>query len=174
MCVVTEELSAPISASARSARVEIAAELILAGSTDEQKRQLSAEDRVWRNPADGGLHRTEHGFRPRQPAHARAVKEGDVYKSRQQDLDHHPVRADPSDALVAPIRTSQATGACRCCSLKNARRRFEQPSLQGHDRRRDRGSRLSRHEEEFEIGFDGFEVKAANLLGGEEGQASSS
>ena len=72
MCVVSEELSRGyIGVGSLGTRSEIAAELIIAGGTDEQKGQLAAQDRQRRDPAHRRFHRTQHRFRPWQPAHPR-------------------------------------------------------------------------------------------------------
>ena len=73
MCVVSEELSRGyIGVGSLGTRSEIAAELILGGGTEEQKRALAAEARGGGNTADGGLHRAEHRLRPRRASDASA------------------------------------------------------------------------------------------------------
>ena len=75
MCVVSEELSRGyIGVGSLGTRSEIAAELILVGGTEAQKRELPAEDRQRRDPADRRLHRAQHRLGPRSLAHARDAR----------------------------------------------------------------------------------------------------
>ena len=75
MVVVSEELSRGyIGVGSLGTRSEIAAELVEAGGTEEQKATLAAETGQRRNPADRRVHRTEHRLGPRQPAHPRREK----------------------------------------------------------------------------------------------------
>jgi (2S)-methylsuccinyl-CoA dehydrogenase len=75
MCVVSEELSRGyIGVGSLGTRSEIAAELILAGGTDEQKQKWLPGSRQRGDPAHRRLHRAQHRLRPRQPAHP-AVKD---------------------------------------------------------------------------------------------------
>jgi len=99
------------------------------------------------------------------------VKEGDVYKvSGNKTWITHPVRADLMTLLV---RTDPKEPGYRGLSMLLA----EKP--RGSDENPFPAKGMSGGEievlgyrgmKEFEIGFDGFEVKAGNLLGGTEGQ----
>ncbi len=61
MCVVTEELSRGyIGVGSLGTRSEIAAELIMGGGTEEQKRKLAPEAGLGRSSLDSGVHRAEH------------------------------------------------------------------------------------------------------------------
>ena len=152
-------------------RSEIAAELIIGGGTRGAEGALAAAHRVRRSPADGRLHRAQHRLRPRLAEDPRRPRRRCLQGHRQQDLDH-PSRARRCDdaCWCAPIRTSPATRACPCCSREKPRGTDEDPfPAQGMT-----GGEIEvlgyRGMKEYELAFDGFEVPAANLLGGVEGQ----
>ncbi|MEO0360705.1 MAG: acyl-CoA dehydrogenase family protein, partial [Pseudomonadota bacterium] len=171
MCVVSEELSRGyIGVGSLGTRSEIAAELILCGGTDEQKQEwlpklASAEilpTAVFTEPNTGsdlGSLRT------------RAVKEGDEYVvTGNKTWITHGARADVMTLLA---RTDPSTDDYRGLSMFLA----EKP--RGDDENPFPAEGMSGGEievlgyrgmKEYEIGFDGFKVKAANLLGGEEGK----
>ena len=171
MCVVSEELSRGyIGVGSLGTRSEIAAELILTGGTDEQKAHwlpkiASAEilpTAVFTEPNTGsdlGALRT------------RAVRDGDEYViNGNKTWITHAARADMMTLLV---RTDPDTSDHRGLSMFLA----EKP--RGTDAEPFPAEGMSGGEievlgyrgmKEYEIGFDGFKVKAANLLGGEEGQ----
>ena len=171
MCVVTEELSrAYIGVGSLGTRSEIAGELILAGGTEEQKAKwlplLSSGEilstAVFTEPNTGS---------DLASLKTRAVKDGDVYKVYgNKTWITHPVRADIMTLLV---RTNPAEPGYKGLSMLIA----EKP--RGNDETPFPAEGMTGGEievlgyrgmKEFEIGFDGFEVKAENLLGGEEGQ----
>ncbi|MFG1278130.1 acyl-CoA dehydrogenase family protein [Xanthobacter autotrophicus] len=171
MCVVTEELSRGyIGVGSLGTRSEIAAELILAGGTDDQKAhylpKLAAGEilptAVFTEPNTGS---------DLASLRTRAVKEGDVYKvSGNKTWITHPVRADVMTLLV---RTNPAEPGYKGLSILLA----EKP--RGTDENPFPAEGMTGGEievlgyrgmKEYEIGFDGFTVPAANLLGGEEGQ----
>jgi (2S)-methylsuccinyl-CoA dehydrogenase len=171
MCVVSEELSrAWIGVGSLATRSEIAAELILTGGTEDQKAEwlpkiASAEilpTAVFTEPNTGsdlGSLRT------------RATLEGDVYKvTGNKTWITHAARADVMTLLV---RTDPATSDYRGLSMLLA------PKLRGDDKTPFPTPGMSGGEigvigyrgmKEYEIGFDGFTVPAANLLGGTPGQ----
>ncbi|MDI4658841.1 acyl-CoA dehydrogenase family protein [Xanthobacter autotrophicus] len=171
MCVVTEELSRGyIGVGSLGTRSEIAAELILAGGTDDQKAhylpKLAAGEilptAVFTEPNTGS---------DLASLRTRAVKDGDVYKvSGNKTWITHPVRADVMTLLV---RTNPAEPGYKGLSILLA----EKP--RGTDENPFPAEGMTGGEievlgyrgmKEYEIGFDGFTVPAANLLGGEEGQ----
>ncbi len=171
MCVVSEELSRGyIGVGSLGTRSEIAAELILIGGTHEQKAKwlpaiASAEilpTAVFTEPNTGsdlGSLRT------------RAVRDGDTYRiTGNKTWITHPVRADLMTLLA---RTDPATDNFSGLSMFLA----EKP--RGDDETPFPAQGMSGGEievlgyrgmKEYEIAFDGFEVKAENLLGAEEGQ----
>jgi (2S)-methylsuccinyl-CoA dehydrogenase len=171
MCVVSEELSrAWIGVGSLATRSEIAAELILTGGTDEQKTEwlpeiASAEilpTAVFTEPNTGsdlGALRT------------RGVLQGDQYVvTGNKTWITHAARADVMTLLV---RTEPDTTDYRGLSMLLA------PKLRGDDATPFPTPGMSGGEievigyrgmKEYEIGFDGFTVPAANLLGGTPGQ----
>ncbi|WP_289035306.1 acyl-CoA dehydrogenase family protein [uncultured Roseibium sp.] len=171
MCVVSEELSrAYIGVGSLGTRSEIAAELILCGGTQEQKEKwlpliASGETlptAVFTEPNTGS---------DLASLKTRAVREGDVWKvSGNKTWITHPVRADVMTLLV---RTDPDQAGYKGLSMLLA----EKPRGTDEDPFPAEGMSGGEIEvlgyrgmKEYEIAFDGFEVKAENLLGGEEGQ----
>ena len=171
MCVVTEELSrAYIGVGSLGTRPEIAAELILAGGTDEQKTHYLPKI------ASGEILPTAVFTEPNTGSdlaslRTRAVREGDTYKvTGNKTWITHPVRADLMTLLA---RTNPNEPGYKGLSILLA----EKP--RGDDSNPFPAKGMTGGEievlgyrgmKEYEIGFDGFEVPAKNLLGGEEGQ----
>ena len=171
MCVVSEELSRGyIGVGSLGTRSEIAAELILGSGTAEQKRRwlpkLASGDvlptAVFTEPNTGS---------DLASLKTRAVREGGVYKIHgNKTWITHPVRADLMTLLV---RTDPAETGYRGLSMLLAEKpRGDDASpfpVAGMS-----GSEIEvlgyRGMKEYEIAFDGFAVKAENLLGGAEGQ----
>ncbi|WP_419903704.1 acyl-CoA dehydrogenase family protein [Kiloniella sp.] len=171
MCVVTEELSRGyIGLGSLGTRSEIAAELIRLGGTEEQKQhwlpRISVGEilptAVFTEPNTGsdlGSLRT------------RAVKEGDVYKvTGNKTWITHAAR---SDIMTLLARTNTDEPGYKGLSMFIA----EKP--RGNDNNDFPAEGMSGGEikvlgyrgmKEYELGFDGFEVKSENLLGAEEGQ----
>ena len=170
MCVVSEELSRGyIGVGSLGTRSEIAAELIIGGGTEEQK------DRWLPKLASGEVLPTAVFTEPNSGSDlasikTRAVREGDVYKVYGNKTGiTHPVRADLMTLLV---RTNPSEPGYRGLSMLLA----EKP--RGTDDNPFPAAGMSGTEievlgyrgmKEYEIAFDGFEVKAENLLGGVEG-----
>jgi len=170
MCVVSEELSRGyIGVGSLGTRSEIAAELILGSGSDAQKKKWLPKI------ASGEVLPTAVFTEPNTGSDlasikTRAVREGDVYKVYgNKTWITHPVRADLMTLLV---RTNPAEAGHRGLSMLLA----EKP--RGDDRnpfpaRGMSGTEIEvlgyRGMKEYEIAFDGFEVKADNLLGGVEG-----
>ncbi len=171
MCVVSEELSRGyIGVGSLGTRSEIAAELILGGGTDAQKQQWLPKI------ASGEVLPTAVFTEPNTGSDlaalkTRAVKEGDSYKvSGNKTWITHPVRADLMTLLV---RTDPKEPGYRGLSMLLAEKPrgtdadpFPAPGMSGGEIE----VLGYRGMKEYEIGFDGFEVKAGNLLGGTEGQ----
>ncbi|MEQ1809520.1 MAG: acyl-CoA dehydrogenase family protein [Terricaulis sp.] len=171
MCVVSEELSrAWIGTGSLGTRSEIAAELIMIGGTDAQKAEwlpkiAGAEilpTAVFTEPNTGsdlGSLRT------------RAAKDGDDYVvTGNKTWITHAARADVMTLLV---RTDPNTTGFNGLSMLLAPKQrgddaapFPTPGMIGGEIEviGYRGMK------EYEIGFEGFKVPAANLLGGVEGQ----
>jgi (2S)-methylsuccinyl-CoA dehydrogenase len=171
MCVVSEELSRGyIGVGSLGTRSEIAAELILGGGTAAQKQHwlpkiASGETlptAVFTEPNTGsdlGSLRT------------RAVREGDTWKvTGNKTWITHAARADVMTLLV---RTNPNAPGYKGLSM------FLAPKPRGTDANPFPAPGMTGGEievlgyrgmKEYEIGFDGFEVPHANLLGGEEGQ----
>ncbi len=171
MCVVSEELSRGyIGVGSLGTRSEIAAELILTGGTDEQKAEwlpklASGEilpTAVFTEPnvgSDLGALRT------------RAVKQDDDYVvTGNKTWITHAARADMMTLLT---RTDPSTSDYRGLSMflaEKPRGDITSPfPAEGMT-----GGEIEvlgyRGMKEYELGFDGFRVKAENLLGGVEGQ----
>ena len=170
MCVVSEELSRGyIGVGSLGTRSEIAAELIMGGGTDEQKERwlpkLAAGEvlptAVFTEPNSGS---------DLASIRTRAVRHADVYKIYgNKTWITHPVRADLMTLLV---RTNPSEGGHRGLSMLLA----EKP--RGADDNPFPAAGISGTEievlgyrgmKEYEMAFDGFEVKTDNLLGGVEG-----
>ena len=170
MCVVSEELSRGyIGVGSLGTRSEIAAELILRGGTEEQKRKWLP--RI----ASGEILPTAVFTEPNTGSdlaslRTRAVREGDVFKVYgNKTWITHPVRADLMTLLV---RTNPKEPGYRGLSMLLA----EKPRGTDDDPFPAKGMSGTEIEvigyrgmKEYEIAFDGFEVKAENLLGGVEG-----
>jgi (2S)-methylsuccinyl-CoA dehydrogenase len=170
MCVVSEELSRGyIGVGSLGTRSEIAAELILGSGTEEQKRKWLPKI------ASGEVLPTAVFTEPNTGSDlaslkTRAVREGETYKVfGNKTWITHPVRADLMTLLV---RTNPAEKGYRGLSMLLA----EKP--RGSDEKPFPAAGMSGTEievlgyrgmKEYEIAFDGFTVKAENLLGGVEG-----
>ena len=171
MCVVTEELSrAYIGVGSLGTRSEIAAELILCGGTQAQKEKYLPKI------ASGEMLTTAVFTEPNTGSdlaslRTRAVRDGDVYRiNGNKTWITHPARADLMTLLA---RSNPDAPGYRGLSMFLA----EKP--RGDDAEPFPAKGMSGGEievlgyrgmKEFEIAFDNFEVKAENLLGGEEGQ----
>jgi (2S)-methylsuccinyl-CoA dehydrogenase len=170
MCVVSEELARGyIGVGSLGTRSEIAAELILGSGTEEQKRKWLPKI------ASGEVLPTAVFTEPNTGSDlaslkTRAVRHGDTYKVYgNKTWITHPVRADLMTLLV---RTNQAEKSYRGLSMLLA----EKPRGSDADPFPARGMSGTEIEvlgyrgmKEYEIAFDGFAVKAENLLGGVEG-----
>ena len=171
MCVVTEELSrASLAVGSLGTRSEIAAELIRLGGTEAQKehwlpRIASGEilpTAVFTEPNTGS---------DLASLRTRAVKDGDVYRvTGNKTWITHAARTDVMTLLA---RTDPDDPGYKGLSMFLAEKPrgsdddpFPAPGMTGGEI----GVLGYRGMKEYELAFDGFEVKAENLLGGVEGQ----
>ncbi|HEY0106268.1 MAG TPA: acyl-CoA dehydrogenase family protein [Rhizomicrobium sp.] len=171
MCVVSEELSRGyIGVGSLATRSEIAAELILTGGTKDQREHwlplIASGEKlptaVFTEPSGGS---------DVAALKTRAVRDGDVYKIYgNKTWITHAARADMMTLLV---RTNPEKPGYRGLSMFLAEKprgteteMFPAPGMSGGEI----GVLGYRGMKEYEIGFDGFEVPAADLLGREEGQ----
>ncbi|TVR84429.1 MAG: acyl-CoA dehydrogenase [Rhodospirillales bacterium] len=170
MCVVTEELSrAYIGVGSLGTRSEIAAELIRLGGTDDQKAhflpKLASGDilptAVFTEPNTGsdlGSLRT------------RAVRDGDVYRvTGNKTWITHAARTDLMTLLARTDPNEKGYKGLSMFLAEKPRGTDENPfPAEGMT-----GGEIEvlgyRGMKEYEIGFDAFEVPAANLLGRAEG-----
>ena len=171
MCVVSEELSRGyIGVGSIGTRNEIAAELILGSGTEEQKRKWLPK------LASGEVLPTAVFTEPNTGSdlaslRTRAQRDGEVYKvNGNKTWITHPVRADLMTLLV---RTDPKEPGYRGLSMLLAEKPrgtdadpFPVPGMSGTEIE----VLGYRGMKEYEIAFDGFEVKAEGLLGGVEGQ----
>jgi (2S)-methylsuccinyl-CoA dehydrogenase len=170
MCVVSEELSRGyIGVGSLGTRSEIAAELILGSGTEEQKRKwlpkIAAGEvlptAVFTEPNTGS---------DLASLRTRAARDGNFYKVHgNKTWITHPVRADLMTLLV---RTNPNEKGYRGLSMLLAEKPrgtdadpFPAPGMTGTEIE----VLGYRGMKEYEIAFDGFKVKAENLLGGVEG-----
>jgi (2S)-methylsuccinyl-CoA dehydrogenase len=171
MCVVSEALSRGwIGTGSLGTRSEIAAELILAHGTDDQKARFLP------GIASGEIIPTAVFTEPEAGSdlgslRTRAVREGEVWKvSGTKTWITHAARADLMTLLV---RTDAASKDHRGLSMLLAEKprgtEADPFPAQGMS-----GAEIPvigyRGMREYELAFDGFEVPGANLLGGKEGQ----
>lgn len=171
MCVVTEELSrAYIGVGSLGTRSEIAAELIRLGGSEEQKRHYLPK------LASGEILPTAVFTEPDTGSDlgslkCRAVKKGDDYvvTGNKTWITH----AARSDLMTLLVRTDPASADWRGLSMLLA----EKP--RGSDTDPFPAAGMSGGEikvlgyrgmKEYELGFSGFAVPRANLLGGKEGE----
>jgi (2S)-methylsuccinyl-CoA dehydrogenase len=170
MCVVSEELSRGyIGVGSLGTRSEIAAELILGSGTEEQKRKWLPK------LASGEVLPTAVFTEPNTGSdlaslRTRAVRHGNVYKVHgNKTWITHPVRADLMTLLV---RTNPSEPGYQGLSMLLAEKPRGTDAVpfpaQGMS-----GTEIEvlgyRGMKEYEIAFDGFEVRAESLLGGVEG-----
>src|SRR5688500_16619576 len=171
MCVVTEELSRGyIGVGSLGTRSEIAAELIRSGGTEAQKKKYLS--RI----ASGELLPTAVFTEPNTGSDlaslkTRAVLEGDVYKIQgNKTWITHAARADIMTLLARSDASKPGYQGLSMFLAEKPRGTEADPfpakGMSGGEIR----VLGYRGMKEYEIGFDGFEVPAANLLGEKEGQ----
>jgi (2S)-methylsuccinyl-CoA dehydrogenase len=171
MCVVSEELSRGyIGVGSLGTRSEIAAELILTGGTAAQKSHWLP--RI----AHGEILPTAVFTEPNTGSdlgslRTRAVRQGDQWiVTGNKTWITHAARADVMTLLVRTNPDAPGYKGLSMFLAEKPRGRdgdpFPAPGMTGGEI----GVLGYRGMKEYEIGFDGFAVPHANLLGGEEGQ----
>jgi (2S)-methylsuccinyl-CoA dehydrogenase len=171
MCVVTEELSRGyIGLGSLGTRSEIAAELIRLGGTEAQKQKWLPK------LASGEILPTAVFTEPNTGSdlgslRTRAIKQGDVYKvtGNKTWITH----ASRSDVMTLLARTDPNSTDYRGLSMfiaekprGTAENPFPAPGMKGGEI----PVLGYRGMKEYELSFDGFDVKTENLLGGAEGE----
>lgn len=175
MCVVSEELSRGyIGVGSLGTRSEIAAELILSGGTEDQKREWLPKiatgqilpTAVFTEPNTG----SDLGSLKTRAVKAKNARGEDVYTiTGNKTWITHAARADVMTLLA---RTDPDTRDYRGLSM------FLATKPRGANEAPFPASGMTGGEievlgyrgmKEYELGFDGFEVRAENLLGREEG-----
>jgi len=171
MCVVTEELSrAYIGVGSLGTRSEIAAELIRLGGTEAQKRHYLPKI------ASGEILPTAVFTEPNTGSDLGALKTRAVLDGEQYVVTGNKTwitHASRSDLMTLLARTDAKNGDYKGLSMFLAEKPrgteadpFPAPGMTGGEIK----VLGYRGMKEYELGFDGFTVPAANLLGGIEGQ----
>ena len=170
MCVVTEELSrAYIGVGSLGTRSEIAAELIRLGGTDDQKAHYLPK------LASGEILPTAVFTEPNTGSdlgslRTRAVKEGDVYKIMgNKTWITHAARTDMMTLLVRTNSNEKGYKGLSMFLAEKPRGTDENPFPAENMTGGEIEVLGYRGMKEYELGFDGFEVPADNLLGRAEG-----
>jgi (2S)-methylsuccinyl-CoA dehydrogenase len=171
MCVVSEELSRGyIGVGSLGTRSEIAAELILGSGTDEQKQKWLPKI------ASGEVLPTAVFTEPNTGSDlaslkTRAVREGEVYRVYgNKTWITHPVRADLMTLLVRTDPKQPGYQGLSMLLAEKPRGSDENPFPVAGMSGSEIGVLGYRGMKEYEIAFDGFEVRRDGLLGGSEGQ----
>ncbi|GAA6155498.1 acyl-CoA dehydrogenase family protein [Pyruvatibacter sp. HU-CL02332] len=171
MCVVSEELSRGyIGVGSLGTRSEIAAELILAGGTDEQKA------RILPKIASGEILPTAVFTEPNTGSdlaslRTRATRNGDSYTiTGNKTWITHAARADMMTLLARSNPDAPGYKGLSMFLVEKPRgtenNAFPLEGMTGGEI----GVLGYRGMKEYEIGFDGVDVPATSLLGGEEGK----
>ncbi len=170
MCIVSEELSRGyIGVGSLGTRSEIAAELIIGGGTEEQKQKWLPKI------ATGEILPTAVFTEPNVGSDlgslkTRAVKDGDTYHiTGNKTWITHAARADVMTLLARTNPDQPGYKGLSMFLAEKQRGTDDNPfPTEGMT-----GGEIEvlgyRGMKEFELGFDGFNVKAENLLGGKEG-----
>ncbi len=171
MCVVTEELSRGyIGVGSLGTRSEIAAELIRVNGTPEQKAKYLGPIGAGEILPTAVFTEPNHGS---DLAHirSRATRDGDVYRVKGNKI--WITHAARTDMMTLMARTDPDENGYRGLSMFLAEKPrgtdadpFPAAGMEGTEIR----VLGYRGMKEYELGFDGFEVSADSLLGGQEGQ----
>ncbi len=171
MCVVTEELSRGyIGVGSLGTRSEIAAELIRLNGTPAQKEKYLGPIAAGEILPTAVFTEPNHGS---DLAHirSRATRDGDVYRVKGNKI--WITHAARTDMMTLMVRTDPDENGYRGLSMFLAEKLrgsednpFPAEGMEGSEIR----VLGYRDMKEYELGFDGFEVSADNLLGGREGE----
>ena len=171
MCVVSEALSRGwIGTGSLGTRSEIAAELILAHGTDEQKQRFLPAIALGQIIPTAVFTEPEAGS-DLGSLRTRAVRDGDTWRvTGAKTWITHAARADLMTLLVRTDSGSKDHRGLSMFLAEKPRGTVDAPfPAEGMD-----GGEIGvigyRGMKEYEIAFDGFSVPHANLLGGQEGQ----
>ena len=171
MCVVSEALSRGwIGTGSLGTRSEIAAELILAHGTEDQKARFLP------GIASGAIIPTAVFTEPEAGSdlgslRSRAVRDGDTWKvTGAKTWITHAARADLMTLLVRTDPTSKDHRGLSMFLAEKPRGTVQAPFPAVGMTGGEIGVIGYRGMKEYEIAFDGFEVAHANLLGEQEGQ----
>ncbi|MCZ8122060.1 MAG: acyl-CoA/acyl-ACP dehydrogenase [Magnetospirillum sp.] len=171
MCAVSDELSRGyLGAGSLGTRAEIAAELILGSGTEAQK------SRFLPGLASGAILPTAVFTEPDigsdlASLRTRAVREGDVYRVYgAKTWITHAARADLMTLLVRTDPAARGHEGLSMLLAEKPRGTDADPFPVAGLRGTEIGTLGYRGMKEYELAFDGFAVKAENLLGGVEGQ----
>ncbi|MFM7346194.1 MAG: acyl-CoA dehydrogenase family protein, partial [Tagaea sp.] len=171
MCAVSEELSRGfLGVGSLGTRAEIAAELILGAGTEEQK------SRFLPGLASGAILPTAVFTEPDSGSdlasiRTRAVRDGDVYRvTGNKTWITHAARADLMTLLVRTDPETKGYEGLSMLLAEKPRGTESDPFPASGMRGTEIGTLGYRGMKEYELAFDGFVVKAGNLLGGVEGQ----
>ena len=171
MCIVTEELSRGyIGVGSLGTRSEIAAELIRVNGTPAQKEKYLGPIAAGEILPTAVFTEPNHGS---DLAHirSRATRDGDVYRVKGNKI--WITHAARTDMMTLMVRTDPDENGYRGLSMFLAEKPrgsednpFPAEGMEGSEIR----VLGYRGMKEYELGFDGFEVSADNLLGGREGE----
>jgi len=171
MCIVTEELSRGyIGVGSLGTRSEIAAELIRVNGTPAQKEKYLGTIAAGEILPTAVFTEPNHGS---DLAHirSRATRDGDVYRVKGNKI--WITHAARTDMMTLMVRTDPDENGYRGLSMFLAEKPrgsednpFPAEGMEGSEIR----VLGYRGMKEYELGFDGFEVSADNLLGGREGE----
>ena len=171
MCVVSEALSRGwIGTGSLATRSEIAAELILAHGTDDQKQRLLPGITSGRVIPTAVFTEPEAGS-DLGSLRTRAGREGDTWRVfGAKTWITHAARADLMTLLVRTVPESKDHRGLSMFLAEKPRGTVDDPFPAAGMSGGEIGVIGYRGMKEYEIAFDGFEVAHANLLGGQEGQ----
>ena len=171
MCVVSEALSRGwIGTGSLGTRSEIAAELILAHGTEDQKQRLLPGITSGRIIPTAVFTEPEAGS-DLGSLRTRAVRDGETWRvNGAKTWITHAARADLMTLLVRTVPDSKDHQGLSMFLAEKPRGTLGDPFPAEGMSGGEIGVIGYRGMKEYEIAFDGFEVAHANLLGGQEGQ----